>query len=376
MSIAKQFEVSAATVANIFKGRAYEQTSTPELLERCREITENRVASLPRTPHITDSLIAAIYDRIKVSGDHLIWTGGVNGPHRSPIVKHHQERLQVRRVLHGYFNGVELGKTRMYCNCSESSCVNPQHMEAAIRTSGFRGEKVTVSKLTEVEVLAILQTYAEGETGTLALAKRYGVDHNTISKIIKGENWKHIATPELLVKCGQVLDQNKRGQKTGFAAGRKLSNELVLEIRELYWNRVCSQAVLARRYGVSKNSVGVITKRETWVHLPLVGNEPASDKAAPHRKRVKAAGSRRRGAEGRFTHADILSQLEAQHGRCYWCHKPLDDTPEIDHIFPIVPRDESTQPGTNYPNNICIAHMWCNRSKSNKQPWEAFGRLF
>lgn len=54
-----------------------------------------------------------------------------------------------------------------------------------------RGEKSPTSKLNANQVIEIRSSYAEGER-TNQLAKRFGVGHQQISRIVKRERWAHI----------------------------------------------------------------------------------------------------------------------------------------------------------------------------------------
>lgn len=56
----------------------------------------------------------------------------------------------------------------------------------------------------------------------------------------------------------------KRGSKHG---GAKLSEEQVLEIRELYAAGGASKAGLARRFGVSEHQIYLIVNRRNWAHI-------------------------------------------------------------------------------------------------------------
>lgn len=71
-----------------------------------------------------------------------------------------------------------------------------------------------------------------------------------------------------------------------------------------------------------------------------------------------------------FTYQDEVAQYVMQKGKCWWCGKPVaQDEYEVDHITPI------SRGRSNSPRNIVIAHVRCNRSKSNKMAWEWVGRL-
>jgi hypothetical protein len=79
-------------------------------------------------------------------------------------------------------------------------------------------------------------------------------------------------------------------------------------------------------------------------------------------------------APGHHTAADVRLQIRAQtdkRGRliCWWCDEPIEGTYHEDHRIPL------DRGGSNWPENIVIAHATCNLSKGAKLPWEFCGRL-
>ena len=73
-------------------------------------------------------------------------------------------------------------------------------------------------------------------------------------------------------------------------------------------------------------------------------------------------------ARGRHLAADIQELLEEQGWMCVYCHEPLDDFWEIDHILPI------SRGGGDQTDNLAIACRPCNRSKGAKLLSEWKGR--
>lgn len=81
--------------------------------------------------------------------------------------------------------------------------------------------------------------------------------------------------------------------------------------------------------------------------------------------RVWSANRRARelNAEGFCTTKDIEKQMKIQKHLCYWCGVDLKDAKyEIDHVIPL------SRGGTNYPNNLVISCISCNRRKRNRMP--------
>lgn len=90
--------------------------------------------------------------------------------------------------------------------CDTPACVNPAHLEIGTRADNNRdmmergghvackGEANGRSKLTEADVQTILAIYdLRSPTHSLrALARRFGVNHTLISKIVRRERWRHV----------------------------------------------------------------------------------------------------------------------------------------------------------------------------------------
>ncbi len=73
-----------------------------------------------------------------------------------------------------------------------------------------------------------------------------------------------------------------------------------------------------------------------------------------------AAHARRKNAPGIYDEHDIKRLFRIQNQRCYYCCIVLTDKWEVDHMVPL------TKGGTNYPVNIRITCMSCNRRKHDK----------
>ena len=71
-------------------------------------------------------------------------------------------------------------------SCDVRLCVNPRHL----RLGTHQGENNPWAKLTEENVRVIEDRYRKGGISQRALASKFGVSHNTIGAITRGEAWK------------------------------------------------------------------------------------------------------------------------------------------------------------------------------------------
>lgn len=68
---------------------------------------------------------------------------------------------------------------------------------------------------------------------------------------------------------------------------------------------------------------------------------------------------------------DVTDRLyEMQGGLCFWTGDPLGDKFEVDHIVPI------SKGGAHSTDNLCLATVWANRSKSDLMPDVFWARLW
>jgi hypothetical protein len=79
--------------------------------------------------------------------------------------------------------------------------------------------------------------------------------------------------------------------------------------------------------------------------------------------------ARKRESEGNYTAEEFLAKVAAYKGRCHWCGKRIEGTPQADHVIALA------RGGANDIGNIVPSCKSCNFRKHTKLPWEFNGRL-
>ncbi len=123
-------------------------------------------------------------------------------------VGHRGRAVYAHRLMLAIFQGVDQRNSLNCCHrCDNRKCVNPDHLYWAPQIDNMRdavnkgrmstgwkvrGEDSGNSKLTESDVRAIRGMTADGSTKS-ELAARFRCDRTTISHILRGKTWNHVA---------------------------------------------------------------------------------------------------------------------------------------------------------------------------------------
>lgn len=137
-----------------------------------------------------------------------LWTGGTRGHGYGQM--HHswnggaKKNIAAHRASWEIHNGPIPAGLQVLHRCDVPLCVNPEHlflgtrkdnmidMTAKRRRVGPSGERHHNAKLTEADVREIRRLFAAG-AACRALARRYGLSRNTMTNVVRGETWKHVA---------------------------------------------------------------------------------------------------------------------------------------------------------------------------------------
>ena len=115
------------------------------------------------------------------------------------------------------------------------------------------GSRATRAKLTESDVVALREAVRGGASPKDAVeALQLQIDSGTASRAIRGENWAHVP--------GALPRLSRAGEKSPQA---KLTEDDVRAIRASGETR----HQLAARFGVTRATIGMVLRRDTWKHL-------------------------------------------------------------------------------------------------------------
>jgi hypothetical protein len=133
------------------------------------------------------------------------WQGATTNFGYGVIQGHNPTRIiRAHRLTYELHHGVTVpSDLSVLHTCDNPSCVNPAHlflgtradnhadMKAKGRANGPRGAMNPNVKLTEQLVRECRQDYAAG-IGTRRLARKFGVNRQTMYCVVKRRTWKHV----------------------------------------------------------------------------------------------------------------------------------------------------------------------------------------
>ncbi len=202
----------------------------------------------------------------------------------------HSRTLKAHRVAYYLFNSVDPESMLVCHKCDNPPCCNPYHLflgtekdniqdakaKGRLNTAAgdFHGTKTHperhargvdsgLAKLNDVTARLARDLYSHG-LSQQEIAARLGVTRECASRIIRGNNWKHVILPDEIA-C--LSDPSRRGLPGASNPGAKLTPELVREIRAAWDKGGVTFQSLGERYGITKKSVFNIVRRVTWKDL-------------------------------------------------------------------------------------------------------------
>lgn len=173
---------------------------------------------------LDDSVRERYWSKVERGRDCWLWTGSKVG--RSTYFGVYGRIIDARWYGYGLAHGPEFlhqDGSVLVQSCTLSGCVNPMHRYVGSRgdiireglASGARkpnppkGEKSPHAKVTEVQVLRMRQSYANGSTIS-GLSRIYKMSTTNASYIVHGQSWAHLPLPDYSLRDNHVRRQRKR----------------------------------------------------------------------------------------------------------------------------------------------------------------------
>jgi len=219
-----------------------------------------------------DDFVVHFRSRLRVSqqtwnGTHCLeWTGAI-GKHGYGNIRYDREGVRwhkPHRLAWTIAHGSIPERMSVLHHCDNKPCANEDHLFLGtakdnhddMRGKGREsnpprhvGSRHPESKLNEQQVTSIRQARARG-VYVKVLAKQYGVTHQLISQISRGEIWAHVSGP--ITKSGleaEINEQHVASIRRARASGVRLKE-------------------LAAKYGVSLQEISKISRGERWARAP------------------------------------------------------------------------------------------------------------
>lgn len=143
-----------------------------------------------------------IVERLKSSGDCLLWSGAVDTSGYG-LIRYMGKLHKAHRLSYMLSKG-KIPEGMLVCHkCDVPLCCNPDHLflgtmqdnmddrEAKGRGVRKEGEAHGMSKLTADTVREARERFSKGESAYL-LAKCYGVAHSSMWKVVTNQSWRSV----------------------------------------------------------------------------------------------------------------------------------------------------------------------------------------
>jgi len=150
------------------------------------------------------SLEQRLWPKVAIAGPGECWEWqGVKLPSGHGQIKVGDVSTLPHRVAYALTNGSIPSDVDVCHRCDNPPCCNPAHLfsgdalanmrDCVSKGRMHRGTRTGGHVLTDDEVRAIRSTYAAGKLSQEKLGRLYGVDQNTIWKVVHRRTWRHVA---------------------------------------------------------------------------------------------------------------------------------------------------------------------------------------
>jgi len=156
------------------------------------------------------------------------WLGAIDTPGYGAF-KFDGKKRNAHRVAYELANGPPLPGVWIEHTCDNPPCCNPAHLKPGTPKSNVddmdrkgrrrqaRGVDAARARLTDEAVASMRREYVETEISTGELAARFGVSQKTVQKILRGDGWSHVPTPEDYAERFRQVSQRKKYRRPPIA---------------------------------------------------------------------------------------------------------------------------------------------------------------
>jgi len=175
----------------------------------------------------------------------------------------HRQTFVAHRVAYELTHG-PIPRGILVCHhCDTPRCVRPDHLflgttaqnlsDMTTKGRSAAGVRNGRAKLTEADVLAMRQRYAEGGITQQRLGYLYHITQTVVSGILRGKQWQHTDGP--------------LSTPAPHRSKPRLSIEAVREIRHLHQDEGMTVDVLAVRFGLHRSGIFDILAKRRYAHI-------------------------------------------------------------------------------------------------------------
>jgi predicted XRE-type DNA-binding protein len=155
------------------------------------------------------TLLEYVYLRSEEIGDCWEWTGALQACGTTPMMRHQKKTISVRRLIM-LEQGLDVQGMVATSKCSNSLCVNPEHLELITRkrltkrvamqlnhsvTLVRRAQMSSFVRLHAKLTAELAEEIRQAEGIQREIAKHYGVSQSTVSVIKRGLTWRDYLNP-------------------------------------------------------------------------------------------------------------------------------------------------------------------------------------
>jgi hypothetical protein len=144
-----------------------------------------------------EDLAYFLNNTIKTESNCLEWTKCLNTDGYPRTSWRGSSNGKVHRIVYELYNGVDISGYVVRHKCDNPKCVNPEHLEIGSHTDNMKDRdsrdrhgaaKIQSKDVNTICFLYSTKMYTQKEIGDL-----FGINSRTVSSIIKGTHWKHVA---------------------------------------------------------------------------------------------------------------------------------------------------------------------------------------